>query len=272
MSSKRHKTGKLVGSYYHGYDLPHGYDRGIRQHRKASTGRRTSQLAMAAPSGNGPNNGSSSEDRDPWEAQMIPGLGPDVFGFPKTIITKLRYAEYLSLNVSTGALSSNTFSANGIFDPDITGIGHQPLYRDVYAGVYDNYVVIGSEMTATFITDTATRATLVGVCGDDNATFSTTATTRSEQNNSEQLWIGANTGGSIEKTLTVTYSPQKDLGVDAAGDGSFLATGVGANPADQWYFIVYAQQFASVATQAVLVKVMIEYTVKFTKLSSQTQN
>lgn len=273
--SKRRKN--EVGTYWHGYDLPHSQERGIRQFRKVSTGNPESKIILQSAMGdanesNGPNNADASEEANRYQAQMMPGLGRGIFGFPRTIITTMRYCEYLSLNTSSAALASNTFAANGIFDPDISGVGHQPMYRDNFAAVYDNYVVLGSIFKVTFITDTSTRPTLVGVCMDDDATFSTTATTRSEQNNSVQAWVAPTASGSQEKTFTLTYSPERDLGINAGSDGTFLATGVGSNPSNLWYFIAYAQQFASAASQAVLVKVEIDYTVKFAKLSSQIQN
>lgn len=39
-------------------------------------------------------------------------------------------------------LTYHLFRANGIFDPDVTGTGHQPLYRDQVADLYTNYTVI----------------------------------------------------------------------------------------------------------------------------------
>ena len=84
------------------------------------------------------------------EAQMIPGLGALEYGFPNSIITQLRYCDYAQIQSSTGGTASWVFRANGIFDPDYTNVGHQALFRDAYAGIYDYYTVLGSKLTVTF--------------------------------------------------------------------------------------------------------------------------
>ena len=79
------------------------------------------------------------------EAHMIPGLSPRVFGFPNSIITTLKYVDTYLLVSTAGAVTYQVMSANGIFDPDLTSTGHQPLYRDNYAAIYDVYTVLGSK-------------------------------------------------------------------------------------------------------------------------------
>jgi len=69
-------------------------------------------------------------------------------------IVKLRYAE--DVNISAGiALGSYDFRANSIFDPNLTGIGHQPLGHDQWAVFYDHYVVLGARIKVT-LTQAAT--------------------------------------------------------------------------------------------------------------------
>ena len=70
--------------------------------------------------------------------------------FPKKLKTTLRYTTVISL-ASAGATQSYQFSANGIFDPDLTGGGAQPLYFDQLMGIYDHYTVIGSKIKYTIV-------------------------------------------------------------------------------------------------------------------------
>lgn len=57
--------------------------------------------------------------------------------------TRLNYAENLELTLAL----PNTLYAyqyrSGIFDPDVTGTGHQPLWRDTLVTMYSNYRVYG---------------------------------------------------------------------------------------------------------------------------------
>lgn len=70
--------------------------------------------------------------------------------------TTLRYAQMISLDPkpeALGATGSNVwqFCGNGLYDPDITGVGHQPMYFDNYAALYNKYRVIKSYISVTVV-------------------------------------------------------------------------------------------------------------------------
>ena len=65
-------------------------------------------------------------------------------------LTCLKYHDDLVINVSGTGGSNYLYSCNSIYDPDYTGVGHQPLGRDQFADFYDRYVVLGSKITVTF--------------------------------------------------------------------------------------------------------------------------
>lgn len=211
--------------------------------------------------------GDSSKKAKSHQAHLIPGLSSRQFGFPNSIITKLRYCTTGNLTSTLGNSQYQVFAANGIFDPDITGVGHQPLYRDTYAGIYDQYVVIGSKITFTLVNGSVSPFLAVLV-GDDDATISTTADTRMEQNNSQFRLIPANGGYSTD--LVCTYEPLMCLGVDAKDDGS-SATTVGSNPSQLWCFALVVNT-PDTSSATINWAVEIEYTVKFTELATPVQN
>lgn len=53
----------------------------------------------------------------------------------------LRYSDQITLNPTAGATSSYFFHANSIFDPDASGVGHQPYGHDTLQTIYKDYVV-----------------------------------------------------------------------------------------------------------------------------------
>lgn len=194
------------------------------------------------------------------EAQMIPGLIPrKVYGFPDTIITTMRYCDAFTRTSTLGAIGFNTFRANSIFDPDETGLGHQPMYRDQWAGIYNSYVVIGSKITVRFARQ-STANLCVGVCGDDNSLFPTLLSEKMEMNNSVYTILHAD-----DVTLQMTYEPQQNFGVDAKSDGA-SQTAVGSNPAEQYYFGVWGHCIDATLTSKFDFTIEIEYTVKFSEL------
>lgn len=72
-------------------------------------------------------------------------------GFPKTKLVRLRYCEEVLINATAGAVQSHSFAANGMYDPNITGTGHQPMNYDTWMGLYDHYVVLSSKIKATHV-------------------------------------------------------------------------------------------------------------------------
>jgi len=204
------------------------------------------------------------------EARLIRGVRKPVFGFPNTMITKLRYCDQLNMTSTLGSTVGYVFAANGIFDPDISSIGHQPMYRDTYAGIYDQYVVIGSKITVTLSNTSTANSMTVGINGDDDSSGSSTLTTKMEQNNSKWAQLGPLGSGKDTTTLTCTFEPLRDFGVAAKDDGS-SATPFSTNPSELWCFQVFAA-CANGGTAMVQFSVEIEYTVKFTELQTPTQN
>lgn len=84
-----------------------------------------------------------------------------------TLVTTLRYSTNISLDPkpeNLGSTGSNVwqFSANGCYDPDTTGLGHQPMYFDNYSAVYNQYRVLKSEITVTVVNTAVNTAVYNG--------------------------------------------------------------------------------------------------------------
>lgn len=64
-------------------------------------------------------------------------------GFNNSYTVRLTYADCTN-HAFTGAGGSvyRTWSMNSTYDPDVTGTGHQPLMRDLWASQYDYYTVL----------------------------------------------------------------------------------------------------------------------------------
>lgn len=213
---------------------------------------------------------SSAKRQRLHEARIIPGIdGVKMFGFPNSIITKLRYATFNYLQPAIGGTAGNTFAANSCFDPDVTLTGHQPMYYDDYSRIYDQYVVIGSKITVTFYPRTSASGFYVGIAGDDDSSVNTNLEALFEQNNSVSTIAGSL--GSNPTTLSMTFEPQEDFGVDAKSDGT-SQTAVGSNPSELWCWRVFAASCDQTVSLVCDYKVEIEYTVKFSELKTQTIN
>ena len=238
------------------------------QHRKRrKTGHFTFSRRLNMPDASTSTRKEQPDKGHAHQAQLIPGIdGHRVFGFPNSIITKIRYGTYLTLTASAGARALNVFSANGVFDPDITGVGHQPMWSDNYSNIYNHYTVLGSKITAVFAPVTAALNQLVGIVGDDDSSISTNVQVLLEQNNSVAMLMGV--PGSQPVAMTSTFEPLEMFGVETKDDGA-SSTAVGANPSEQWTYTVWNASADGSSTVVCNVKVEIEYTVKYSELITQ---
>lgn len=60
------------------------------------------------------------------------------------VSSQLRYCQEVSISGgSFGNATTIVFCVNGMYDPDITGIGHQPMGFDQLTGLYNRYCVYG---------------------------------------------------------------------------------------------------------------------------------
>lgn len=179
--------------------------------------------------------------------------------------TQLRYAEIdLTLDPGTaGAAAQYVFSANGLYDPNITGTGHQPLGFDQMMAMYDHYVVIGSQIQCVFQNTDGARAQNVSIHLQDNATTSTDYRILLENGNCVYTTLGPATSGTDTKGLTLKCNPNKFLSRSKPLSDPDLKGTDSANPTEQCYFVVTAAPQDAYDTQQVFFQAVIQYTVVF---------
>lgn len=89
---------------------------------------------------------------------------PRPFAWEKSKLVSLKYTEEFTLNPGTGAIGRYTFRANGMFDPNYSGTGHQPYSFDQIMGLYSHFTVVGSKITLQNVeSSTSTYGGLLGV-------------------------------------------------------------------------------------------------------------
>lgn len=65
---------------------------------------------------------------------------------PHIKFARLRYASNDAMSINNSFQTQNKFSLNGLYDPDISGIGHQPYGFDQMMSLYNTYVVLGAKI------------------------------------------------------------------------------------------------------------------------------
>lgn len=102
--------------------------------------------------------------------------------FPESRLVRHRYVENVTWSAgSAGNMVQYNWGANDMFDPNITSVGHQPMYRDEMAARYRYYTVIASFIKVTFDQEVTVQSNY-GILVTNNASPSASARTRIEQN------------------------------------------------------------------------------------------
>ena len=189
-------------------------------------------------------------------------------GFPKEACTTLKYSQTFSLTSTTGSLAYQVFTANGLYDPDITGAGHQPFYYDQLSALYNHYTVIASKITIRSLSNgTTDSSTQIALLMDDDGSLNGYSAIGSVI---EQTQVQPNNyciinGASPPVKMSAYFNAKKVFGVDPVGLSQFTPL-TSANPTEQTYFIVCAQGPGG-ATTTLQFQVEIEYTSVWTELT-----
>lgn len=194
---------------------------------------------------------------------------PQTYGFPTRMLTKLRYCDTYALVSTTGSTGKQVFNINSTYDPDSTGAGHQPLYRDTFAAIYDQYAVVSADITVTFNSNASTSSMIVGGLFDDDSTTSTSLTTLLEQNTGKHLFLPNATGALSSRTLKFSWDCKKYLGIDPYTSQTYK-TAIGANPTEIATFLIYAIPADGTSSTITTVLVEIDFVVLFTELQTPT--
>lgn len=156
--------------------------------------------------------------------------------FPDVYLCKLVYRQNFSLTTSTGFVY-NLFRGNSLFDPDQSGTGHQPYYRDQLATLYNNYRVLGSKITVVFTSGTDGLG-YVGVAPQTTTSAPSVLTDMMEEPYGRYK---ATTGYQAKgQTIVKNYMKTKKMfGMKSILYDDTCAAAMGSNPTQQWYWNVW---------------------------------
>ncbi len=181
--------------------------------------------------------------------------------FARKKLWKTRYTDRITLNPGVaGTVATHIFSANGLFDPDITGVGHQPNAFDQLVGtLYDHAVVIGAQITIMAANTDATNSQFVGCMLADATTLITDPNIVMENGNVKFKQMTALGSGGNKTQITAKINPNKFLGHSMPLSDDVLKNDVASNPAEQAYFHVVAWPTQGNNTDVVECMIIIDY-------------
>lgn len=197
----------------------------------------------------------------------------------KTVITKLlknkttaklRYVDEIALNPGLSGITNHVYRANSVFDPNFSGIGHQPLMFDEYALLYENYRVISSTISITPVPIDAQNQipATYGVYRDPDTTLSYpegSAIIEDMRNKGGWAFTGFSQYNGPLNSLTrrTGFNAKRDMSPLGANNSVSVTGNPGTGELD-YYFQIWASSWFGNDPGAIHFMVQVDYIVEFT--------
>lgn len=158
-----------------------------------------------------------------------------------------------------GVPATYVFSANGLYDPDVTGTGHQPIGFDQLMPMYDHYTVIGSRIKVRASNDTSGKSQYFILSLSDTHIHNSDTVKLLENGQNRYTIMGPADSGTENKTLTLNCNPSKFLGHQVMQTKACQGN-INSNPSEQVYYHVTVGPVDNTSDSAqVTIMVEIEY-------------
>jgi len=179
---------------------------------------------------------------------------------------KLPYYEAIVLvgPANSSATAQYIWSANGCFDPNITGAGHQPMGFDQMMLFYNHYTVVGSRIKTLIQNASGTNIAVYSSLMVSGSTSVSTDYINNIENGELVYTILSVPGASgANASLRTSVNCAKFQGLSNIMDDPDMRGDASSNPTEQLYYIVSVWNPASAAVASVLVNVELEFDVIF---------
>jgi hypothetical protein len=184
--------------------------------------------------------------------------------FPSRTTRRVRYATTISITATNiGTVSGYVFSCNGLFDPDITSTGHQPMGFDQVMLFYNHYHVRSSKINVNF-RNTAGVPINCAIRVTADTTIGTSAETFLEFGGYNTETLDAKSVSGSVKRLIESCDIKRFQGVDDIMDVTELSGTIAANPAEGSFFHVVVWDPLSTGG-IVTAEVVIDYVATFSE-------
>jgi hypothetical protein len=187
-------------------------------------------------------------------------------GFPHAMISKIRYCDDYQLTSTLGSLGKQIMRWNSTFDPDFTGAGHQPLYRDTFAAIYDQYSVITAYTEVKIINTSTTAPIVCGVLTEDDTSTSADVRVLMEQATGLHTILPPLSGSLSTHTFRLKWDCKKTLHIDPFSSETYK-TAVGSNPTEESDLLIWMATLDA-TTASLYCNVTMVYEVLWTELST----
>lgn len=187
-------------------------------------------------------------------------------GFPDRLSVILAYSDTISFSGSASP-SAQVYSANSAFDPNFTGVGHQPTFYDVLQQVYGRYIVKRFKVEVEWSNTTATMPVVACTSLSDQNNSSQTVEQLSEGKYAKFTELAVLSGGPASKRQVFPWMDvRKIMGTPNIESDDNMYAAVSASPADLAFVILKCCSIDITTTIVVYAKVRLLLAITFKDL------
>lgn len=172
--------------------------------------------------------------------------------FPRTKLVRHVYYDNIAFPAALGAGQSSQFGfrCNSMFDPNYSGVGHQPQFYDQMAAIYKTYQVIASFIDVTLDQQNTSQNNYKIVVTQDSALQTDVAAVLEEYGASRPL---INAQRNSPKVLKASWNAKKWFKTTMSGlmADQDKNTPVASNPTETIYYHIYAAPVLGTVTMPV---------------------
>ncbi len=180
----------------------------------------------------------------------------------------LYYDSRFEMTGAAGILQVHFFRANDVYDPDATGVGHQPIGFDQAMLFWEQFAVFGSKITVNFRSNTADGARVGVFLSPDTSVPTITQLMENGLVKSDvvcgtnSIGLGFHTFKRIDMSCSnVKYFQMKGK-EEYFANPNFIGN-VAGSPTEMVYFGVFGFNHITTTTMDVLFDVELSYDVRF---------
>ncbi len=200
--------------------------------------------------------------------------------FPPVYRCALRYAQTKTYTTGSAGVSGteNAFSLNSLYDPDVTGVGHQPYGFDQVASLYSKYLVRSCDVQIRAVTpgggaDMCILAAFTGAQAVSLSGITVDAATEKQGVITKSI---ASSGSNRNIVINLRNIPlPKSLGlspIQYSAEMSTYGASVTASPSVQSFLRVNVASYNGTAAEDVSIQVVIIYHAEFYDRVVQSQS
>jgi len=205
---------------------------------------------------------SKTRTKEPSSYYVVKSLN---YPFPRIYQCDMRYDNIKASSMIGGAYATYKLSCNGLYDPDISGVGLQPLYFTTLSSLYDHYTVISSEITIEPCSAAVDANMITALFKDDDTTVPAT------------IAVAMSRPGAVSRAYNPSVSKCPPLRIRWSAASEFSNTtpwtdpelqGTSTtNPTEQTYYIIASTDSLS-NTFVLTYNISIRYTVRWDELKT----